>query len=659
MDFKTYDVVTTNQIPSDQFGVIEVAVNQALSFTANAATFAQYDWDFGDGTTHGTGVTTTHTYLSGGSPTVKLTVPANGTCAATVSHDLQVAGPVGPTGAFVARYSDNSLFRATQVASGKPMTFLATDTANTYTWDFGDGTPAAAGQTVSHTYITPGSTSVTYVARLAVVSATGQNASTTQSFTIIPPPAPPTWFVAGMAYLNGSVAGTLWQSDVTLFNPDPTRPATYSLAFLDGRNPVDPANLTWKQINLAAQQSISSANILGFFGQPLGSFGALLVRGDSAPTPPVITARTFNSGDSTKGTFGLSVPSTQPSSGLTPQAADAQQLLVGLRDDASAYTNVGLLNLTTDWSHAQLTFLDESGATTLGHVNVDVPPYGVAQLSRPLFQDPPNGVGFKDPLTAYSVKVTVSPGSGAVFPYATVIDLQSTDSIVVTASALPSPTYRMPGIIHLQGANNTQWRSRFYVTNPSTSSRKVTISYSYIPCDGTGCKNRVTIQGDVQMGAGETALGRRLRRRVAPAKRRDPGVPHDGLPGLVRRRLPGGRRPEPGAAARPRRDLQRPADRSRGPSGAGLHRHGRRLEHGREQAPPARRPRLERLVPDERRAFPRERYLGPVPGARPVGAPASSWRTRTSGSAARPRSSSSTTPGSSGRSPATRTGSRS
>jgi PKD repeat protein len=441
---------------------------------------------------------------------VKLTVPANGTCKSQASHGLSVAGPVGPTGIFVAKYADNSPFLATQVASGKAMSFLATDAGDastTYTWDFGDGTSPVTGQTPSHTYVTPGSTAVTYTATLSVTTGTGtsaQNASTTQSFTILPPPEPPKWFVAGLAYLQGSLEGTLWQTDVTVFNPDQSRPGTYSLAFLDGDHPVDPADLVWKTINLGAQQSISTPNILAFFGQPLGSHGALLVRGDSAPVPPVLTSRTFNSGDPTKGTFGLSVPATQPSSGLTPQAALARQLLIGLRDDDTAYTNIGLMNLTTDWSHARLTFLDRSGATSLGQVDVDVPPYGVAQLTRPLATAPPNGVGFPDPLDTFSVRVTVVSG-GAVFPYATVIDRRSTDAIVVTMSDRPSSTYRMPGVIRLQGANNTVWRSRFYITNPSTTSRKASISYSYVPCDANGCKSRVTgLQSDVTLLPGET-----------------------------------------------------------------------------------------------------------------------------------------------------------
>ncbi len=491
------------QIPSSSaLGIQYFAVEtgQKLALVASGTGLASADWTFGNGDT-ASGNPVWYSYATAGTFNTTLTLnSATAGTACTRSYKFIVAGP---SGLFTAYYADSSQFTSTQVQSGKELTFLATDSADSYAWDFGDGT-TATGKSVTHAFHVSGGTSVTFTTTLTVTIGS-QNLTTTQNFTVIPPPEPPKWFVAGMAYLQGSLGDTLWQTDVTLFNPDPTRPGTYSLAFLDGRSPVDPANLVWKTINLGAQQSISSPNILAFFGQPLGSYGALLVRGDSAPVPPVLTARTFNSGDPTKGTFGLSVPSTQPSSGLTPQAALAQQFLIGLRDDDTAYTNIGLMNVTTDWSHARLEFTDRSGATSFGNVNVDVPPYGVAQLSRPLFAAPPNGVGFTDALDEFSVKVSVLSG-GAVFPYATVIDRRSTDSIVVTASDRPSPTSRMPGIIRLQGANNTTWRSRFYITNPSTTSRKASISYSFIPCDATGfCRGRVTgLQADVTMLPGET-----------------------------------------------------------------------------------------------------------------------------------------------------------
>jgi PKD repeat protein len=506
VDFKVLDAGSGLQITANQFGVIPVLANESLSFTASATTFTSYDWDFGDGTPHGTGATAPHTYLSGGIyPTVKLTVPANSnsTCKTQASHDLFVSGPAGPTGIFVARYADNSPFLATQVASGKAMSFLATDAGDastTYTWDFGDGSLPGTGQTLTHTYNESVVTNRTVKLIVTMGSLTG---STQQTFTVLPPPEPPKWFVAGVAYLPGAIAGTLWQTDFTILNPDPTRPGTYSLAFLDGRNPVAPANLVWKTINLGAQQSISSPNVLAFFGQPLGSYGALLVRGDVAPVAPVTTSRTFNNGDPTKGTFGLSVPSTQASSGVSPQASAAQQYLIGLRDDGTAYTNIALVNLvSTDWSHAHLTFFDAMGVN-LGLLNVSMPPYGVAQLTRPLTTPPLAGGGLGLPnRDLYSVQVTVDAG-GAVFPYATIIDNTSTDPIAVTPTVQPSSAYRVPGIVRAPGANGTVWRSRFFLHNPSSAPRKVNVQYSYVACAAT-CGGRSSIGQDIPLAAGET-----------------------------------------------------------------------------------------------------------------------------------------------------------
>ncbi len=100
-------------------------------------------------------------------------------------------------------------------------------------------------------------------------------------------------------------------------------------------------------------------NLLGdSFGQALGAYGALLVRGDVAPLPPVITARTFNNGDPAKGTFGLSVPATSVSGGVSAQASAAASVLIGLQQDDSAYTNLGLVNLKSDWPKVQLDFFD-------------------------------------------------------------------------------------------------------------------------------------------------------------------------------------------------------------------------------------------------------------------------------------------------------------
>jgi hypothetical protein len=470
-----------------------VATGQNLAFLATGTGLGSLDWSFGDGGT-GSGNPIWYTYLATGTFTATVTANSNAACAR--SYKFVVAGP---SGLFTARYADNSAFSSTNVESGKDLSFAATDTADGYAWNFGDGY-SSSERNPTHAFRVNGSTAVTFTTTLTVTIGTN-HWSTSQNFTVIPPPEPPKWFVAGLAYANGAAAGTVWQSDLTIFNPHPTLSATYSLAFLDGKNPVAPQDLVWIPVTFLPQQSKSASNVLGsFFGKPLGSYGAVVVRGDVAPAAPSIASRTYNNGDPGKGTFGLSVPVTQATSGVSQQSSAAQQLLIGLRDDDSAYTNIALVNLvSTDWSHAHLTFFDAAGAN-LGVIPVDVPPYGVSQLSKPL-----TGAGWlnKPPLALYRVQVTVDPG-GAVYPYATVIDQTSTDPLVVTPTEQPLNAYRVPGIVRAAGANNTLWRSRFVLHNPSTSARKVSVVYSYVPCDASGCKSRVSIQGDVSMGAGQT-----------------------------------------------------------------------------------------------------------------------------------------------------------
>jgi len=471
-----------------------VATGQNLAFVASGTGMGSADWTFGDGG-NGSGNPTWYTYATAGSFNATVKLNANTQCSKT--YRIIVAGP---SGLFTARYADDSIFSSSHVESGKDLSFVATDNADSYAWDFGDGF-TATGKNPTHAFRVNGSTNVTFTTTLTVTIGTN-HWSTSQAFTVIPPPEPPRWFVAGLAYVNGAASGTVWQSDLSILNPHPTLSATYSLAFLDGTNPVAPKDLDWKTITLGAQQSIFGSNVVGsFFGKSLGSYGAIIVRGDVAPVAPSITSRTYNNGDPGKGTFGLSVPVAQATSGVSPQSSTAQQLLIGLRDDSSAYTNIALVNLiSADWSHAHLAFFDPAGAN-LGSIPVDVPPYGIAQLSKPLTS--PGWLG-KPSLALYRVQVTVDPG-GAVYPYATVIDQTSTDPIVVTPTEQPLNTYRIPGIVRLAGLNNTVWRSRVTISNPSgAGARKVHVVFSYVSCGANGCGNRVSIAGDVTMNPGQT-----------------------------------------------------------------------------------------------------------------------------------------------------------
>jgi photosystem II stability/assembly factor-like uncharacterized protein len=315
-----------------------------------------------------------------------------------------------------------------------------------------------------------------------------------------PPSAPPSWLVAGMAYSNGA-GGTFWQSDLSIFNPDPTRPMSLSLAFLDGQGPGTAP--VFHAITVAPLETKTFVNVLASapFSLPRGSYGALLVRGDATPVPPVLSGRTYNAGTGS-GTFGLSVPAVPvPSSGIAPQATDAGSLtLIGLRElPGTAHTNLVLANLSGGAATASISFLDGHGAALGARVDVSVPAFGVRQLNRVLSAAPPDGAGVAVPAAPYTAMVNVT--SGSIFPYATVIDDVTSDPIVISPPSRAASTVRLPGIVRTRGRNGTIFLSDVVVHNPTDATRNLTLSYSYQSSDAAG---RRTAAKSVTLGPRET-----------------------------------------------------------------------------------------------------------------------------------------------------------
>jgi PKD repeat protein len=482
---------------------MSASLGDLLAFSITSGSSSQFDWNFGDGSAHTTGNYAQHAYNAGGSFTVTLRpmYSDNSAFCGGTSYQISVAGPAGQ---FSAAYEDGTPITYSKVTAYKNIVFTALDSAGlvdagSYAWDFGDGGTAQGSSTAVHPYA-PG----TFTARLTVTK-NGLPVTTTLALTVPAPPEPPKWVVPGMAYVPGQVAGATWQSDVTIMNPSPLS-AKYAVTFLDARAPItDYAQLSWIPFTIGPLASIGTDNVLGaIFGQQLGAYGALMIRGDQAPLPPVITARTFNNGDPAKGTFGLSVPQSSVSAGVSTQAAPAASVLVGLRQNDAAYTNIGLVNLHNDWATVEMDFYDGASSTDLGTLTVQINPYQSYQINKAL-QDGRfvPAAGYTPSSNLYSVLVKVREGTG-VYPYATVIDLGTTDPIVVTPTAAPSNAYRIPGIVRLAGANGEQWRSRVTVANPSTASRKVHMVFSYQACNASGCSSLNSTAGDVNFAPGAT-----------------------------------------------------------------------------------------------------------------------------------------------------------
>ncbi len=111
--------------------------------------------------------------------------------------------------------------------------------------------------------------------------------------------------------------------------------------------------------------------------------------------------------------------------------------------------------------------------------------HGVKQINSVLSAAPATGdapiggAGWVGPISHFSAEVKLKRGTG-VYPYATVIDQGTGDSIVVTPTPRPSATYRLPGIVRVKGKSGAYWVSDLAILNPGVSTRKIRVTYSYV-----------------------------------------------------------------------------------------------------------------------------------------------------------------------------------
>lgn len=150
--------VTVNQGPTVQF-----TANSTLSCTTpftvqfnNTTTGAvSYSWNFGDGGTS-TAQNPSHTYTSFGNYTVTLTATAANGCTKTLSIP-----------AYISVYQASMTITANPPSgcAPAPISFSTSVSPNVpvtnYTWNFGDGNTVIAGATTTHTYLNPGTYTVT------------------------------------------------------------------------------------------------------------------------------------------------------------------------------------------------------------------------------------------------------------------------------------------------------------------------------------------------------------------------------------------------------------------------------------------------------------------------------------------------------------------
>ena len=172
---------TINGVPNDTTGCIPLTVN----FTDTIQNGKRYIWDFGDGSPkiNSTSFNVNHTYTAVGSYLVSLVAIDSTTCnIADTAYLTIIAGNNRATLDFIAAKTGLCtdlayIFTNTSTASSAPFK------SNSFTWDFGDGSPRiTAGQTppVTHTYASAG----TYIVKLILSDTSFCNAPDSISKTI-------------------------------------------------------------------------------------------------------------------------------------------------------------------------------------------------------------------------------------------------------------------------------------------------------------------------------------------------------------------------------------------------------------------------------------------------------------------------------------------
>jgi hypothetical protein len=264
--------------------------------------------------------------------------------------------------------------------------------------------------------------------------------------------------IPGVARTPGAF-GSYWLTDVTFRNPSDA-PVTVTLRYTPNGD-VTTADVKQATITLQPRQIRLVSDVLKtLFNTEVGG-GALFL------TPPVgasieASARTYSS--SSAGTYGYGMNAIDVFAAASPRFPVS---FAGAFPGNNFRTNLVLTDVSGRGTEAGLNAAGVSGITGNSGVSFSAIANGEQQI---------NGIGAWLGLgSAESGALLITPSRGETIAAVFAIDNKTNDPTYFPPD-LPAPVVRtIPAVGHLDGANNSRFRSDLYLYNPSSKLRTVTL----------------------------------------------------------------------------------------------------------------------------------------------------------------------------------------
>ena len=292
-----------------------------------------------------------------------------------------------------------------------------------------------------------------------------------------------TLIVPAAAHADG-LNGTVWLTDVDLYNPGPTA-VTANLAFL----PADSDNSVVEDFAtlIPAGEAVSFPDVVASFLEATGS-GAIRITADSFL---MASSRTYNTAEN--GTFGQFIPGFSMDEAVGP---NEEVRLNGLAGNSSFRTNIGFTNASDQPATLSVDLMGPDG-TVIGHLDTNLLPWGWRQINR-IFSTAGTG-----PVEAASAVVKNLSDSASVFVYASVVDASTGDPTFVTGTipgTATTPLWIAAGA-HANGVGASVWRTDVWLTNTTASPTDATLHLLKRDRDNTSAETF-----DIRLPAGENVL---------------------------------------------------------------------------------------------------------------------------------------------------------